>query len=305
MHNLLSIKADMSAENFQNTTYHQPLSVGLLGFEPADQEKLLRALQTQHPEGRIYQALSPSENSDVDIVMVNYDNPNARLEKDTLLVSHPQLQVVAVSRGPLDDAPTHHIRGMLVAARVLGVLDKVPVNKTVPVTEVLGGNGGATQNHYFKAPVAPILPEHIPKPVTAVGSVAEPSGYRTLVVDDSAAIQKSLQIHLATISQIAVIDFASSGEEALEKCAAKQYDVIFLDIMMPGIDGYETCALLRKKPEYKKIPIIMVSGKTSPLDEVKGVVAGCTTYLTKPVQPDAFQKLSIRVLTWLERQKKT
>jgi two-component system cell cycle response regulator len=49
----------------------------------------------------------------------------------------------------------------------------------------------------------------------------------------------------------------------------------------------------------------MVSGKTSPLDEVKGVMAGCTTYLTKPVQPEAFQKLSIRILAWLESRKKT
>ena len=101
-----------------------------------------------------------------------------------------------------------------------------------------------------------------------------------------------------------MVDFADSGEMALEKAQALQYDLIFLDVMMPGIDGYETCTQLRKKPEYKKTPIIMVSGKTSPLDEVKGVMAGCTTYLTKPVQQEAFQKLSIRVLTWLKKKKK-
>ena len=129
-------------------------------------------------------------------------------------------------------------------------------------------------------------------------------GYRVLVVDDSPAIQKSLEINLTALSQIGMIDFADTGESALEKAEAIQYDLIFLDVMMPGIDGYETCTRLRKKPEYKKTPIIMVSGKTSPLDEVKGVMAGCTTYLTKPVQQEAFQKLSIRVLTWLEKQKK-
>jgi two-component system, cell cycle response regulator len=123
-------------------------------------------------------------------------------------------------------------------------------------------------------------------------------------VDDSIAIQKSLEINLATLPQISMIDFADSGESALEKAEAVQYDLIFLDVMMPGIDGYETCTRLRKKPEYKKTPIIMVSGKTSPLDEVKGVMAGCTTYLTKPVQQEAFQKLSNRVLVWLEKQKK-
>jgi DNA-binding response OmpR family regulator len=69
--------------------------------------------------------------------------------------------------------------------------------------------------------------------------------------------------------------------------------------MMSDMDGYETCIQFRNNPRYKKTPIIMVSGKTSPLDEVKGVMAGCTTYLTKPVQDEAFQKLSARVLAWL------
>ncbi len=139
------------------------------------------------------------------------------------------------------------------------------------------------------------------------GSVATSptnGSYRVLVVDDSPAIQKSLELHLGTLPGIGVIDFADSGEIAIEKALAKQYDLIFLDVMMPGIDGYETCTRLRKTMEYKKTPIIMVSGKTSPLDEVKGVVAGCTTYLTKPVRAEAFQKLGSRVLTWLEKQKR-
>jgi CheY-like chemotaxis protein len=128
--------------------------------------------------------------------------------------------------------------------------------------------------------------------------------YRVLVADDSLAIQKSLEIYLARLPHIGVIDFADNGESAIEKAQANHYDLIFLDVMMPGIDGYETCTQLRNKPEYKKTPIIMVSGRTSPLDEVKGIIAGCTTYLTKPVQPEAFQKLSSRVLAWLENRKK-
>jgi CheY-like chemotaxis protein len=144
-----------------------------------------------------------------------------------------------------------------------------------------------------------VLRQPLAKSVTSASS----TGYLALVVDDSIAIQKSIELKLAGLEQIAGIDFADSGETALEKAETCQYDLIFLDVMMPGIDGYETCARLRKKPEYKKTPIIMVSGKTSPLDEVKGVMAGCTTYLTKPVQDEAFQKLSLRVLGWLADRK--
>ncbi|OTE96876.1 hypothetical protein BCS42_12720 [Crenothrix sp. D3] len=129
------------------------------------------------------------------------------------------------------------------------------------------------------------------------------NSYCVLVVDDSVSIQKSLELNLLTLPNIGQIDFADSGEMALEKIEAKQYDIIFLDVMMPGIDGYETCTQMRKKPLYKKTPIVMISAKCSPLDEVKGIVAGCTTYLTKPVQNEAFQKLSHRMMTWLADKK--
>ncbi|HHL18406.1 MAG TPA: response regulator [Thiothrix sp.] len=128
-----------------------------------------------------------------------------------------------------------------------------------------------------------------------------------LVIDDSSAIRKQLELELR-ISKVAA-DFAESGEQALEKVKQRQFDLIFLDIMMPGIDGYETCKLIRANTEYKKTPIIMLSGKTSPLDEVQGIIAGATSYLTKPVKSADFQKVLARVTAWVtnfkaEEQKK-
>ena len=286
---------------------HQLLVV-LLGFDGADEERLTRALQIERRDGRKYTVAnsSPSDRARSDILMVNYDNPAALREKDMILGAHPKTQVVAVSQKPLIEAPAHHIRGILIAARVLSVLDKVSV--APPGSEATSAKPQAT--------LSTLLPQNEEKPVpqdhtnqtdTAITAPAakevDSIGYRVLVVDDSPAIQKSLELNLATLPQIRAIDFADSGEIALEKAEVMQYDLIFLDVMMPGIDGYETCTQLRNKPEFKKTPIIMVSGKTSPLDEVKGIVSGCTTYLTKPVQHEAFQKLSIRVLGWLEKQK--
>ncbi|OQX07992.1 MAG: hypothetical protein BWK73_26640 [Thiothrix lacustris] len=118
-----------------------------------------------------------------------------------------------------------------------------------------------------------------------------------LVVDDSAAIRKQLEIELRHANIAA--DFAETGEEALEKSAQKQYDLVFLDVIMPGIDGYEVCRKMRSSKTMKKTPIIMLSGKTSPLDEVQGVIAGASTYLTKPVQHEQFQQTLKRVSKWL------
>ncbi|MDD5392172.1 MAG: response regulator [Thiothrix sp.] len=121
--------------------------------------------------------------------------------------------------------------------------------------------------------------------------------YTALVVDDSAAIRKQLEIELRN-AQIKA-EFAETGEEALEKSGQKQYDLVFLDIIMPGIDGYEVCRQMRSRKTMKKTPIIMLSGKTSPLDEVQGVIAGASTYLTKPVKHEQFQETLKRVSKWL------
>ncbi len=121
--------------------------------------------------------------------------------------------------------------------------------------------------------------------------------YTALVVDDSAAIRKQLELELR-IAKINV-EFAKSGEEALSQCTERVYDLIFLDIIMPGIDGYKVCETLRQLSQYKKVPIIMLSGKTSPLDEVQGVIAGASTYLTKPIKHKQFQSTLGRISNWL------
>lgn len=121
--------------------------------------------------------------------------------------------------------------------------------------------------------------------------------YTALVVDDSAAIRKQLEIELRNAHIKA--EFAETGEEALEKSAQTTYDLVFLDIVMPGIDGYEVCRQMRSRKAMKKTPIIMLSGKTSPLDEVQGVIAGASTYLTKPVKHEQFQQTLTRVSKWL------
>ena len=126
---------------------------------------------------------------------------------------------------------------------------------------------------------------------------SEQTSHHALVIDDSASIRKQLELELRDAG--ITTDFAESGEMALDKIKDNHFDLIFLDIIMPGIDGYETCKAMRSTTEYKKTPIIMLSGKTSPLDEVQGVIAGATTYLTKPVKSDKLQETLGRVSKWI------
>jgi CheY-like chemotaxis protein len=285
----------MELNNLQQES-HNKVRVAPLGFEADVVEKLEKIFQRERSGQKVYTSIYPYNSESVDIFLVNYDNPSGLSEKDAAVSRHPNVPILAASQGALpDESIVHHlhpyqVHGILLAARLLNALDKIADS---PVSS-------KPQSHdEVHTPTA--TPE--PVKIAETSIVESAKGYCVLVVDDSIAIQKSLELNLLTLKSISEIDFADSGEIALEKIAAKQYDIIFLDVMMPGIDGYETCTQIRKNPDYKQTPIVMVSAKSSPLDEVKGIIAGCTTYLTKPVQNEAFQKLSHRMMDWLANKK--
>jgi twitching motility two-component system response regulator PilG len=82
------------------------------------------------------------------------------------------------------------------------------------------------------------------------------------------------------------VDFAEDAEAALELIESGNYDVIFLDIVLPEMDGYKVCKLIKSNVVTRSIPIVMLTGKTSPFNKVRGVMAGCDRYLTKPVDAE-------------------
>ena len=101
-----------------------------------------------------------------------------------------------------------------------------------------------------------------------------------LVVDDSPSVRKIVQLTLQR-EQMRVIT-ASDGLSALAAVADEDPDLILLDIMLPRMDGYNICRIIRDKMEFKHIPIIMLSGKDGLFDKVRGRLAGSSEYLTKP-----------------------
>jgi twitching motility two-component system response regulator PilG len=125
------------------------------------------------------------------------------------------------------------------------------------------------------------------KPIVAKS--VEPSVQTALVVDDSSTVRKQIELELKLFG--IEVDAVESGEQAFESLAQKSYDLIFLDVVLPGIDGYQICKNIKKDKARKKTPVIMLTSKSSPFDRIKGALAGCDTYLTKPVKQTAFQKV--------------
>jgi CheY-like chemotaxis protein len=129
------------------------------------------------------------------------------------------------------------------------------------------------------------------------------SFFSALVVDDYGPAKRLLEASLSNLPQIGEIDFADSGEEALIKVARKHYDLIFLDVTMPGLDGFETCVRIREIKGYEITPIIMVSGNASPDSFSKWADSGCTSYVTKPIKQESFRRLNMKMFSWLEEFK--
>jgi twitching motility two-component system response regulator PilG len=114
------------------------------------------------------------------------------------------------------------------------------------------------------------------------------TGLRVMVIDDSNTIRRSAEIFLGQAGCEVVL--AEDGFDALAKIADHHPDVIFMDIMMPRLDGYQTCALIKRNNRFASTPVIMLSSKDGLFDRARGRMAGSDEYLTKPFTKDSLLK---------------
>ena len=110
------------------------------------------------------------------------------------------------------------------------------------------------------------------------------SGARILAVDDSPTILEMLKAIL--VGRGYEVLMAADGAEALDVARSEQPDLILLDVMLPKLDGYRVCRLLKFDQRYREIPIIMLTAKTEEQAVATGIRTGADQYLTKPVEPD-------------------
>ena len=113
---------------------------------------------------------------------------------------------------------------------------------------------------------------------------AQLNGLRVMVVDDSKTIRRTAETLL--MKEGCVVQTAVDGFEALAMIADQQPHIIFVDIMMPRLDGYQTCALIKNNQQFKSTPVVMLSSKDGLFDKAKGRVVGAEQYLTKPFTRD-------------------
>ncbi|MCK5715497.1 MAG: response regulator [Nitrosomonadaceae bacterium] len=129
-----------------------------------------------------------------------------------------------------------------------------------------------------------------------MGDTDDLTGVKVMVIDDSNTIRRSAEIFL-TQSKCEII-LAVDGFDAMAKIIDSHPDIIFVDIMMPRLDGYQTCTLIKRNSDFRSTPVIMLSSKDGLFDRARGRMVGSDEYLTKPFTKEslvnAVQKYALK-----------
>lgn len=106
------------------------------------------------------------------------------------------------------------------------------------------------------------------------------TGIKVMIIDDSITIRRSAEFFLAQSGCDLIL--ATDGFDAMSKIVDSRPDIIFVDIVMPKLDGYQVCMLIKKNKQFNSVPVVMLSSKSGLFDRARGRIAGSNDYLTKP-----------------------
>ena len=244
----------------------------MLGFTDAEKSLLSSTFRLTGRRPFSYvEAASPAERPD--IYLVNADNPQGLSELKTRSPSMHAPAIFIGRRGtiaewPVVEKPIHWMR----------LFEQLDRQMTMALQEraqrpAEGEWDGRTHRR--------AVDRHLPPPAPVIEIKTNES---VLVVDDSATVRAFMRTRLAPFRFD--VDYAETGEMAIDMAQAKNYTCIFLDILMPGMDGYQVCKRIKSSPATKDAAVVMLRSKSSAFDKFRGSWAGCDAYLGKPVGED-------------------
>lgn len=233
---------------------------------------------------RTYEICDANTPEPADFAIVDRDDPAATADWERYQSTNPMAGAVMLTKHPMQGMSDNLISRPIMATRLLAILDNLQKSSESPAF----APGEALETGEMPSAAHPTSAE-------ARSSSARGAWLTALVVDDSLPIRRQIQIELKQF--VGKVDLAEDGEQALELIAEKAYDIVFLDVVLPGMDGYKICRTIKRNKSTKDTPVIMLTGKSSPFDRVKGKLAGCDTYLTKPVDHATFQKVVHKYLS--------
>jgi len=266
----------------------QDFSIFMMDIKKKDIQMVQRVLNVTGGSKRAYKITNNDKPEKNKIFMVNSDNDESIKKWSRRYLgenNQPTVPTVFVGKRIVKGDHLYNICLPVRATQVLNILDTVTIKEMNFIPELTIG-AIADETGLSNETLEKII------------SMKEgDSQFNALVVDDSLPVRKQMELELKMLG--AKVYLAESGEHAIELSKSYEFDIIFLDVIMPGIDGYKVCKILKKDIKSKKVPIVMLTGKSSPFDKVKGTLSGCDTYLTKPLEHQEFQNITRKYISQL------
>ncbi len=250
----------------------------VFGANPALRTIVVSLCKLYRYRDRSYRVVLRDDYEKVDIVIIDTDDTDALAEWYDINNARganpvkPAILIGAEFAEPVEvlDAREYRLKRTRLSAHLLKTLDAITVRELKYVPELIIGGDDEPGAH---AVVRNLL--------ESAGSSGNGVNGKVLVVDDSLSVRTQMDLCLRLHDMS--VDLAEDAETALEMIAIGNYDVIFLDVVLPKMDGYKVCKLIKAEKTTRSTPVVMLTGKTSPFNKVRGVMAGCDRYLTKPV----------------------
>jgi len=271
-------------------------NVALCGLSAKDSH-LVEIVITRAPNPKhAFRVLKASGVDVPRIALVDADNPLGMAQFAELRRNHPQLVGVFVSDHGLMGDSRYRIERKGLLLRMQRTLDEV-VEQELATTKVrpLGGPQEP------RLPTAPRAASAAGESAFATAAPAMPTyqadiqPLRALIVDDSLTVREQLRGALDRAGLQA--DLAENAEQAMGLLQQRSYDIAFLDVVMPGIDGYELCRKIKHNTYTRGLPVLMLTSRSSPFDRARGALAGCDAYLVKPITWEGFYQAVDKTLS--------
>lgn len=260
-----------------------PHTVKFIGLSEHEEKVLNAIFMLSKTRPISFGLFDGDKNNKPEMMIVNFDDSEAVHEWQTFCLQNTEfssIPAIRVTRARARDTENYYTRRPFIVTRMLSLFERVAAN------EFATSDDGAFKDDELLESSSPgqEADESEQTDDKSLGSV--------LVVDDSLPVR--IQMNMALKSYVKNIDLAESGEKALELIKDNRYDMIFLDVILPGVDGYDICKTIKNDENFKSTPVIMLTGNSSAEDQVKGTLCGCDSYLIKPVKSDLFKETMAR-----------
>lgn len=239
----------------------------ILGFSETERRVMSSVIKLAEGRGRSYELVEGGAEG-ADIAIIDWDSQLVRQQ----WARQNNLPALAVATEPASvSEDLHAIRRPLTVKRLLDGLAQVSIRDFRYMPELAIHDDSNVE----------AVAENMVEAAAQAVQLSVRRGIRALVVDDSAAVRKIMDIQLGLYGFEA--DFAESGEAALGLLEERDFDVVFLDLTLPLMDGYDVCKNIKRSRKNRHIKVVMLTSRGSRIDRIRGAMAGCDAYLTKPV----------------------